>query len=59
MRLYYSVDSGGMTVITLAHGSESADSISWGEPVSVLTFDSFQQRTEGEAERLKAGPAKT
>jgi hypothetical protein len=24
--------------------------------VSVLTFDTFQQRTEGEAERLKAGP---
>jgi hypothetical protein len=28
-------------------------------PVSVLTFDTFQQRTEGEAERLKAGPPKT
>jgi hypothetical protein len=24
-------------------------------PVSVLTFDTFQQRTEGEAERLKSG----
>jgi hypothetical protein len=25
------------------------------EPVSVLTFDTFEQRAEGEAERLKAG----
>jgi hypothetical protein len=28
-------------------------------PVSVLTFDTFQQPTEGEAERLKPGPPKT